>query len=644
MSKTLFNSSGGPILLGHEIGRGGEGAVYEISSASGQVAKVYQRAPDQKKQAKLKFMASTADAKLLSYVAWPQDTLHQTRGGPVVGFLMPRVNRSAPVHMVYSPAHRKQDYPKAAWDFLLYVARNIAASFETIHVHGHVIGDVNQSGVMVSHDTKVVLIDADSFQITAKGVTYLCEVGVPHFTPPELQRQTAEVARTKNHDNFGLALLIFHVLFGGRHPFSGRPLRNGVGDVLEADIREFRYAYARDSKSRGLEPPPNAIPVSILPESMESMFHLAFTERGASGGRPTALQWLSALDHLRGLLRKCSASSMHMYPNHLAKCPWCALEQQSVFYFIDLGTTYSPTSSGFVITRVWALIEAEKAPAPLTIPVPGNYSVKAQPLPEGVPGKIAIGFYRVIAIVIAVGFYLKVPALWWIAIIVGFIGLGVASEVGSSKRTLEKGKRSEVLRSAQKEYSTLVDRVKDETGPEGFNSRRSKLSTLRDEFLDLPKAEKQELDTLRATAVERQKRKFLEKFFIDSANISGIGPGRRATLRSFGIETAADVDQNRVMQIRGFGWTLTSALLDWKVGCERRFVFNPALAVTPADVNVVRTKFAARRAVLERALTAGPGQLQQFRQTASSRFSSLKPQLDATARNLAQAHADLSLL
>jgi DNA-binding helix-hairpin-helix protein with protein kinase domain len=45
--------------------------------------------------------------------------------------------------MVYSPAHRRQEHPKTAWDFLLYVARNIASSFETLHAHGHVIGDVN---------------------------------------------------------------------------------------------------------------------------------------------------------------------------------------------------------------------------------------------------------------------------------------------------------------------------------------------------------------------------------------------------------------------------------------------------------------------------------------------------------------------
>ena len=75
---------------------------------------------------------------------------------------------------------------------------------------------------MVGRDSKVVLIDSDSVQINANGTLHLCEVGVSHFTPPELQTMPSFVGfeRTENHDNFGLALLIFHILFGGRHPYS----------------------------------------------------------------------------------------------------------------------------------------------------------------------------------------------------------------------------------------------------------------------------------------------------------------------------------------------------------------------------------------------------------------------------------------
>ena len=74
------------------------------------------------------------------------------------------------------------------------------------------------------------LIGCDSFQITAGGRCFTCDVGVPMFTPPELQeRSLTGVIRSENHDNFGLAVVIFQVLFMGSHPFAGR--RPGGGDM-----------------------------------------------------------------------------------------------------------------------------------------------------------------------------------------------------------------------------------------------------------------------------------------------------------------------------------------------------------------------------------------------------------------------------
>ena len=160
----------------------------------------------------------------------------------------------------------------------------------------------------------------------------------------------------------------------------------------------------------------------------------------------------------------------------------------------------------------------------------------------------------------------------------------------------------------------------------------------------MPQAEKQELDKLHSTAHERQKQKFLDGFFIDSATIPGVGPARKTALRSFGIETAADVSRSRVLQVRGFGDGLTRAVVDWKASCERRFKFNPAIAVSEADKNAVRARFGARRAALETSLSAGSKELQHFRQQAVSRAAAFLPKLDEAARQLAQAEKDLSVL
>ncbi|MFZ1711892.1 MAG: hypothetical protein WAT53_02360, partial [Nitrosomonas sp.] len=131
MTKTFVTGTGKAIQIGRELGKGGEGSVYEVPANHYWVAKLYNahHQPDASKQAKLRFMAATADKELLSYAAWPQEALHKTPNGPVVGFLMPKITGKAELHEIYSPAHRRQNYPDVGWDFLIYAARNMAAAF-----------------------------------------------------------------------------------------------------------------------------------------------------------------------------------------------------------------------------------------------------------------------------------------------------------------------------------------------------------------------------------------------------------------------------------------------------------------------------------------------------------------------------------
>lgn len=649
MSKTLVTSTGAQIQLGSELGRGGEGSVYEVPTLPKQVAKLYHQLPDAKKQAKLRFMAASADDKLLSYVAWPQVTLHPHAGGPVAGFLMPKVTGRDPIHAVYSPAHRRQERPKAAWDFLLYVARNTAAAFEVLHSHGHVLGDVNQGNVMVGSDSRVVLIDSDSFQVNASGSLHLCEVGVAHFTPPELQGSSSfqRLTRTANHDNFGLALLIFHLLLGGRHPYSGVPMRSGVGDALEVDIKGFRYAYAHDSAARGIGPPPRSIPLSMLPVPIEAMFHAAFTERGSSGARPTSAQWVTALDKTREALTKCSTSPIHVYPSHSTSCPWCAMEKQGVIYFVGLLATFTAPAAlgrGFVLLQVWALIEAVPPPPAVKLPVVDTSGVTAAPLPSSIPGEGPATFLKIFVVVASFAALAYAPALWLLIVPAAIWAWSLAGSAGSEIRSQERLKRRAAKDAAQAENDRLVAQLKNEAGPEGFMTKCAELARARQEFESLEKAEGFDIERLKSSAHDRQKQQYLDRFFIDRANIPGVGPNRKAALRSFGIETAADINRGSVVQVRGFGQGLTRAMLDWRASCERGFRFNPNTALSDADKNAVRAKFAVRKATLAGVLNSGPSELLRFRQSATTKATTLVPQITRAAIQLAQAEKDLSLL
>lgn len=654
MNTVLMTSKGVPVELGMELGRGGEGSVHDVPKLSGSVAKLYHshKTPDSKKAAKLAFMATGADQTILQYAAWPQETLHARQGGPVVGFLMPKVSGREPIHMLYGPAHRRQQYPKASWEFLLLAARNTAAAFEALHARGHVLADVNQGNVMVGSDAKVVLIDCDSFQVNANGTIHLCEVGVSHFTPPELQGlpSFAGVKRTPNHDSFGLALLIFHLLYGGRHPYSGVPLRDDVGESLETDIKAFRYAYARDSQLRGNKPPPASIPTSMVPELMVVMFEAAFTENGAKGGRPDAKggrpdakHWVQTLDTLRGNLRNCSVSpAMHVFPSHLKLCPWCSLDNQGAVYFVDVNMSFT-TSNGFVLAQVWALIDAVPLPPPAAVPSIAKIAVTPNPLPVTAGSATQRGFLRLFAIAVTIGLVLAFPAAWFLIFAAGAFGFWKAGEIGQDELKAEKTRRNVALETAERDYSVIEARLRAETGLEGFSAKKKQLLSVKSEYTGLNGEESKELEKLKSTAEVRQRQEYLEKWHIDSATIKGVGASNKAALRSFGIETAADVSWNKVNSVKGFGDVKTRAVVDWRMSCERRFTFDPGRAVSEADKNAVKARFAAKRRSLEAALTNGASELQSFSHQAARKTTTLWPTIKDASQKLAQARADISL-
>lgn len=79
MKPTLYTATGECVTPGRELGKGGEGAVYDINEFVDSVAKIYHTPPPALKQDKLAFMAATADAQLLNYVAAAGNASRWTR-------------------------------------------------------------------------------------------------------------------------------------------------------------------------------------------------------------------------------------------------------------------------------------------------------------------------------------------------------------------------------------------------------------------------------------------------------------------------------------------------------------------------------------------------------------------------------------
>jgi DNA-binding helix-hairpin-helix protein with protein kinase domain len=350
----MYDGSGRCIPLGRELGRGFEGHVSEVAGNPGTVAKVYHTVLPAAKVEKLRLLPAFSTPALLSVAAWPNGTLADNPGGAVRGILLPRVY-GREIHFVYSPGQRRQHYPKKDWSWLVHIAMNAAAAVQTVHDTGTVIGDLNQGGFFVSDDGTVRLVDCDSFQIRHNAKIYRCGVRVPHYTPPELQTADLNsVDATVEHDSFGLGILIFHLLFMGRHPFAGRYL--GAGDMpIEQAISEHRFAFSDARSSYQMEVPPNAPQLRLVHRGLADLFERAF--RGDPQKRPAASDWYRELRTLKSSLRRCPAEQSHMYSSHLQDCPWCALEHAGCPPFFSNTVASFDFDAKFDLDALWRILE-----------------------------------------------------------------------------------------------------------------------------------------------------------------------------------------------------------------------------------------------------------------------------------------------
>ena len=312
-----YHNSSGTLVPAHRLGRGGEGEVFALADGSPRALKIY-ASPDGEREAKVLSMVAAGLARLCPGVAFPSAPAY-ANDGAFVGFVMPLVKEGHQIHELCSPGSRRREYPNADWRFLVRTAVNTARVIERVHAAGAVVGDVNGAGVLVSRRAVVSLIDADSFQW---GTEHLCRVGVPEFTPPELQgRSLTGVTRTVDHDAFGLAVLLFQLLFLGRHPHAGVP--KGRDLPLVDAIAQNCFAYSRIQSVR-LAPPRGTLLLSDLPLGLATLFERAFAGHGR---RPLPQEWIAELERLEAAIVPCTRKEGHHVTTAAGSCPWCRIER-----------------------------------------------------------------------------------------------------------------------------------------------------------------------------------------------------------------------------------------------------------------------------------------------------------------------------
>lgn len=618
--------------IGRLIGKGGEGQVYDVNENSGQLAKLYNEAPDTEKANKLRYMASIQKPAIHQFAAWPADVLLEN--SQVVGFVMKKLTGYVPLHMLFSPMDRKKLFPDKGYNFLVHVARNLASAFHKLHEEGLIIGDINEGNILVNAQGMVAFIDCDSFQIKHNTHYYYCEVGVPRYTPPELLagKTFTNVIRTVNTDAFSLAILIFQLLFLGRHPFAGINRSKEDFDEEKA-IREHQFAYSTHNANKKLQPALNSLDITHLGTGVTELFHQAFEQ---DINRPLPAAWIQQLDVLGKNMLTCARFKQHTYPAAAPQCPWCYFkEQKGILFFLDSGQpTAAPLPgdiqqfvNGFQLPR----LNLKKLPENYTIPATINTTIDAQ-----------WNRYRQWHLLSLVGCFLATLVS---SVITSFNALYIMAWATSIALLYKFSPWRKKIRTEQEKvyqhfttgHNKLIALVKMHNQPTELTTYHKNVQQLTgsiEAFRNLPNLFHEKKKELEEQLYHKQLLFFLCAFNLADYAIPGFGTAKKQLLHDNNIRNAADISQLHSIKINSIGPKNLQLLFDWQRQMSANFTYRPNYDLIGKETLKLANDIEKEKAGLEKTIKQQYQQLLNHQsaiitrqQTLEAQYNRLLPQV-----------------
>ncbi len=621
---------------GRELGRGGEGTVYELQNDPSLVVKLYNEPLNKDKISKLQRMLAMRSPAIEAYAAWPVDLVLDDTA-KIYGFVMKKLVGFVPMHMIFSPMDRKKMFPDKGYNFLVHVARNLATAFFKLHEAGLIVGDVNEGNILISANGMVAFIDCDSFQVKGDDKYFFCEVGVPRYTPRELLKKGSfeNVVRTVNTDSFSLAILIFQLLFMGRHPYAGRNKTTTDIDE-ETAIRQNQFAYSLENKKKKLSPPINSLPIEHLPESLISLFHRAFEQ----DERPVPADWIKSLDAMLADMLVCNVSKLHSYPAQLQDCPWCYFKNKAgILFFLDnhhlhVSAVLNDIESfinGYKLEKIdrkkWnkntASLNLVAAPIPAHFKSHKNKAIAS----------LLIGVTICVMIALPLGINVF-SAMVLLAGLGGHLFFSRKIKAELNNREIDYKTYRERLEYLCREYENLPEL---QTYNEGIvNWEKTKL-----EFRRLPQEMERRKKVMEETIYNRQLDDFLVRYDIEKQTIPNFGPAKKVNLINAGIKTAADIPRVLHTKITGMGQKNIQQLLDWRRQMEAEFVYIPDDKKIALGLHQVNGEIANLRTHLETTIRKEYQSLNFLRANIQNHGSQLEKQINDLSTKTYQAELDL---
>lgn len=294
MSRIVRNSQGETVQLAAEpLARGGEAEVYAVPSHPNAVVKLYHRealarrgATLQKKIEAMSRDAALAPCKQEPALSWPLFGVFDELGA-WRGYAMRKVAGVRLSVLAHAIAYREH-FPNLDRPMLVGYLLSLLETVRKLHAQGVRLGDYNPANFLChTGESRVSLIDCDSWQVEAGGHTFHCPVAAPDMLAPELHgKDLACVSRSLESEHFSLAILIFKVLMLGRHPFDAV---GGQSPVHNIQRGHFPYGLGAGGIPKG----PWYNIWSHMPYRIKEQFVRTFKEGGSNPrARTTVEEWI----------------------------------------------------------------------------------------------------------------------------------------------------------------------------------------------------------------------------------------------------------------------------------------------------------------------------------------------------------------
>lgn len=292
---TVVTPAGKRVSLGIKISQGGEGVIYETDTPS-LVCKIYHTEKlTSLKRSKIELMVTRKISR--DGICWPTDCV-LNQHSEFVGYLMPKAQGKTMFAAMFVKPVLLKTFPSWGRIDLLNVCLAFLEHIRFLHKLNILVGDINAQNLLVTQDsTKLWMVDTDSFQIEG----FPCPVGTVNFTAPEIQGVNyGTFMRTKEHELFAVATMLFMILFPGKPPYSQQ---GGASPSENIKAKKFPYRDFDDQENASGENTPQGSWETIwnhLKKDVRVAFHRTFRD----DDRVSIDDWVGLLSRYRFSVEK----------------------------------------------------------------------------------------------------------------------------------------------------------------------------------------------------------------------------------------------------------------------------------------------------------------------------------------------------